>query len=150
MKYDDASWHYGGDFPADLPNENGATHIGMFLAWCIENDLISDWLQEEAEEEIQQVKEGKLSGVDFLISVCDEKLLDDDLSEIGNAFAQDYYENDTDFGEKFGSYMGDYINTLDREEMESLYEVENTPENYQLLKKVINKRFQDWKNYKKM
>ena len=28
-KYDDASWHYGGDFPDDLPEENGATHIGM-------------------------------------------------------------------------------------------------------------------------
>ena len=23
MKYDDASWHYGGDFPADLPQEAG-------------------------------------------------------------------------------------------------------------------------------
>lgn len=150
MKYDDASWHYEGDFPADLPNENGATHIGMFLAWCIENDLISDWLREEAEEEIQQVKEGKLSGADFLISVCDEKLLDEDLSEIGNAFAQDYYEGDTDFAEKFASYTDDYINTLDQEELESFYEVENTPENYQLLKKVIDKRFQDWKNYKKI
>ncbi|CEN45338.1 conserved hypothetical protein [Capnocytophaga canis] len=150
MKYDDASWHYEGEFPANLPNENGATHIGMFLAWCIENDLISDWLREEAEEEIQQVKEGKLSGADFLISVCDEKLLDEDLSEIGNAFAQDYYKDDTDFGEKFASYTDDYINTLDREELESFYEIENTPENYQLLKKVIDKRFQDWKKYKKM
>ncbi|WP_262497415.1 DUF7832 domain-containing protein [Pedobacter caeni] len=28
-KYDDASWHYGGDFPKDLPQINGATHIGM-------------------------------------------------------------------------------------------------------------------------
>jgi hypothetical protein len=37
-KYDDASWHYGGDYPEDLPNENVATHIGMFLQWCIEND----------------------------------------------------------------------------------------------------------------
>jgi hypothetical protein len=33
MKYDDASWHYGGDFPADLPREAGSTHIAMFLAW---------------------------------------------------------------------------------------------------------------------
>ena len=33
MKYDDASWHYEGAYPADLPPEAGATHIGMFLAW---------------------------------------------------------------------------------------------------------------------
>ncbi|RML48695.1 DUF7832 domain-containing protein [Pseudomonas avellanae] len=32
MKYDDASWHYNGNFPSDLPDTAGATHIGMFLA----------------------------------------------------------------------------------------------------------------------
>lgn len=26
MKYDDASWHYGGEFPDDLPPTAGATH----------------------------------------------------------------------------------------------------------------------------
>ena len=35
MKYDDAGWHVGGDFPDDLPPEAGATHIGMFAAWCM-------------------------------------------------------------------------------------------------------------------
>src|SRR6266404_3538306 len=35
MKYDDASWHYGGDFPEDLPREAGATHTGMFVAWAL-------------------------------------------------------------------------------------------------------------------
>jgi len=39
MKYDDASWHYDGEFPADLPPEAGATHIGMYLAWCLLNEL---------------------------------------------------------------------------------------------------------------
>jgi hypothetical protein len=49
MKYDDASWHYGGDFPADLPQAAGAAHIGMFLAWLIRNDYASQELIEEAE-----------------------------------------------------------------------------------------------------
>ncbi|WP_265102660.1 hypothetical protein [Acinetobacter sp. 'aerobic (ED)'] len=40
MKYDDASWHYGGDFPADLPQEAGATHIGMFLTWMLLQTLL--------------------------------------------------------------------------------------------------------------
>lgn len=39
MKYDDASWHVGGDFPKELPPEAGATHIGMFAAWCMLNGL---------------------------------------------------------------------------------------------------------------
>jgi len=46
-KYDDASWHYGGNYPVGLPTKNGATHIGMFLAWCIENDLIAKELEDE-------------------------------------------------------------------------------------------------------
>jgi hypothetical protein len=35
MKYDDATWHSGGDFPKDLPAEAGATHIGMFVSWGV-------------------------------------------------------------------------------------------------------------------
>jgi hypothetical protein len=34
MKYDDASWHFGGEFPKDLPEEAAATHTGMFVAWA--------------------------------------------------------------------------------------------------------------------
>ena len=48
MTYDKADWHYGGDFPSDLKPEDGATHIGMFLAWIIENDLISEFHLKES------------------------------------------------------------------------------------------------------
>ena len=41
-KYDDASWHYGGDFPKDLPIEAGGTHIGMFFAWAVSSGLGGD------------------------------------------------------------------------------------------------------------
>jgi len=34
MKYDDASWHYGGDFPIGSPEEYGGTHIALFMKWC--------------------------------------------------------------------------------------------------------------------
>ena len=39
-KYDDASWHYEGDYPEDLPTANAATHIGMFLAGVLKWDLL--------------------------------------------------------------------------------------------------------------
>lgn len=60
-KYDDASWHYGGDFP----DENGATHIGMFITWCINNNLISDFQIEESLEDIEKVKQKELTGGRF-------------------------------------------------------------------------------------
>jgi hypothetical protein len=145
-KYDDASWHYGGDFPKNLPTENGATHIGMFLQWCIENNLFSDELNEDSEEDIIKIKEHKMTGAAFLIKNCDEKLLDVDLNELGNDFAIDYYENDTKFGKKYNSYINDYGETFDK--YETLYHVENIFENYCLLKPVIDKRFNEWKIYK--
>lgn len=42
MKHDDYTWHLEGDFPADLPSEAAATHIGMFLAWAIHAGCVSD------------------------------------------------------------------------------------------------------------
>lgn len=100
VKYDDASWHYGGDFPKKLPAENGATHIGMFLQWSIENNLFSAELYEDSEDDIIKIKEQKITGTEFLIKNCDEKFTHYDLNELGNGFANDYYENDTDFGKK--------------------------------------------------
>ena len=35
MKYGGASWCYEGGFPAGLPLEAGAAHIGMSLAWML-------------------------------------------------------------------------------------------------------------------
>lgn len=35
---DKADWHNGsGEYPKDLPDENGGTHIGMYFAWIINN-----------------------------------------------------------------------------------------------------------------
>ena len=154
-KYDDASWHYGGEFPDDLPEENGATHIGMFINWCIDNDLMSEEQIEECEDDIEGVKNGKMTGAEFLINNFDEKFTDGDLNDIGNKFASAYYEDDTEFGKKYSSYMNDYFTTFEKKaedagsEYETIYHVENTVENYKLIKPVIDKRFEEWKLFNK-
>ncbi len=56
MKYDDASWHYGGDFPSELPEICGAIHSGIFLAWAINSDLAGDVLVEEYPEDLLALK----------------------------------------------------------------------------------------------
>src|SRR5208283_1490800 len=91
MAIDRADWHYGGDFPEDLPPEAGGTHIGMFLAWAIMNNLESVIQQEQAQEHLAAVRERRMTGCAFLFKVCDEKFCDADLSDEGNAFAQWYY-----------------------------------------------------------
>ncbi len=153
-KYDDVSWHYGGEFPKGLPEKNGATHIGMFLKWCVENNLLSEELEEDAEEEINRIKEQKITGAEFLLNVCDEKFTSNDLNEIGNQFAEDYYEDDTDFGVKYNSYANDYSELFDKKakekgfEYESFYHIEDSNENYEILKPILDERFIEWKKYK--
>lgn len=80
MKYDDASWHYGGTFPKHLPNEAGATHIGIFLAWMLINNLAGEELEEDAESELAQPKDRTLTGAQFLMTVLDEKLTDQEFT----------------------------------------------------------------------
>ena len=152
-KYDDASWHYEGDYPSDLTEIHASTHIGMFVQWCIENDLISTFLQQEFPHGIEQVKSNTLTGAAFLHHHCDGKFTDEDLNALGNAFAADYY-NESDFGEDVANYIDDYLDVFDENAenkgwvYETLYHIEDTPANYQLLKPVIDERFQQWKLYR--
>lgn len=155
-KYDDASWHYGGDFPEGLPEKNGATHTGMFLNWCIQKDFISGGLKEDAAEEIEKVKKRKMTGAEFVMEVLDGKFSEQDLNDFGNSFARDYYKDDTKFGNRFSSFADDYVNLFDTKaeqndyEYETFYHIEDTFENYDLMKQMIDYRFGEWKEYRNL
>ena len=109
MKYDDASWHYGGNFPDGQPEEHGGTHIALFLKWC----FIKGWAGElhltEEPEAVKQVIDGSLSGTEFFFQYCDGKLVDEMLNGEGNRFAEQYYGDDglylDDYSEHFGDLM---------------------------------------------
>jgi hypothetical protein len=139
---DRMDWHYGGNYPENLPEENGGTHIGMFLTWIIDNNLIGQLHRDESSEEIQQVKNRQITGRDFLINCCDEKFWDDCLNEDGLKFTRYYYESDST--EVFSNYMDDYVGALGGQ-VESIYEIENSWENYNILKPVIDKKYREWK-----
>ncbi|MFY7813783.1 MAG: hypothetical protein ACOVRK_01210 [Chryseobacterium taeanense] len=153
-KYDDASWHYGGDFPEGLAEKNGATHTGMFINWCIGNGLASKELLEDSQEEIERLKRREITGAEFVMYAMDGKFSEYDLNAMGNAFAEDYYKDETDFGNKFSSFADDYVNLFDTKaeendyEYETFYHIEDTYENYDLMKQIIDYRFEEWKEYK--
>ncbi|MET3538691.1 DUF7832 domain-containing protein [Chryseobacterium limigenitum] len=155
-KYDDASWHYGGDFPEGLPSKNSATHTGMFLNWCIHNNLHSEEMKEDFKDEIESLKRREITGAEFLLEVCDGKFTEHELNDLGNSFAKDYYVDETDFADKFSSFATDYINIFDSKaeesdyEYETFYHIEDTYENYDLMKLAIDHRFEEWKEYKSL
>ena len=139
MKYDDASWHFRGEYPDDLPNENSATHIGMFLTWCLLNNLASKKHIEDNTEGFESLKSKKMTPCQYLIEVCDEKFIDSDLNELGNEFTKFYYESEG------YEYYTDYSKSLDpKDDFETLYHIPDRWQNYGKLKSYIDKRYRNW------
>ena len=107
MKYDDASWHYGGDFPPESPQEHGGTHIGIFLRWCFLQGWAGELHTTDANDDVEAVIRGEMSGTDFLFKYCDGKFTDEDLTEEGNAFASSYFDTrySADYARVFAGQM---------------------------------------------
>jgi hypothetical protein len=138
VKYDDASWHYGGNFPSELPNEAGATHIGMFVAWCMLNGMAGETILQDFPESLENLKLRRETPGAWFIKASDEKFVDDDLNEEGNAFTQFYYDSEK------GNYLTDYAEVFG-EGLDSLYHVPDTWDSYDKLAPVIQARYEAWK-----
>lgn len=137
--YDKAKWHFDGDFPEGLDYFQGYVHTGMFFGWLLENDLIGDEFKSNFEEEIELFKTRKLTGSQIFERCLDGVLLLEDVSELGNRFALYYFDFDN------GQYLADYEEILIGE-LQSMYHVADTWANYEDLRVVIDKRFEEWKN----
>jgi len=137
MKYDDASWHYGGNFPRELPDAAGATHIGMFLAWALLNGLAGEIHLSEFPQMLEKLETRAITPGQFLVEACDEKFTNEDLNEEGNLFAQDYYRGD------HARYLSDYEKALGKN-VPTLYHVPDTWESFDRLAPVIAARFNKW------
>jgi hypothetical protein len=138
MAHDRADWHYGGDYPKDLPPEAGGTHIGMYLAWAISRGLEGEFHRENSADALAAVRNREITGREFLTTMCDEKFWEEDLGDIGNAFTRDYYSSKTP-----PSYYDDYGECLGGG-LPSLYHVEDTWENFDKVAAVLDRRFADW------
>ena len=134
QKYDDASWHYEGDFPKDRPPEAGATHIGMFAAWVMLNGMAS----EEFAEDVEILRSRKMTPGQFVMEQCDEKMFSEMFNDDGNRFAAAYYAAEN---AKFGK---DYEDAL-ASDLPSIYHVQDTWANYEKVKPVFDRRFAEFK-----
>lgn len=139
MKFDDASWHYEGDYPDDMPDSAAATHIGMFLAWALLHGMAGEELADDSAEALAALQRRELSGAQFLITELDEKLIDEDLNAEGAAFALAYYVGD----DHDSRYIDDYFAAFSVDEA-SLYRVPDTWEHYERLAPAIDARYARW------
>jgi hypothetical protein len=135
--YDKAKWHYGGDFPEDLEAFQGYIHTGLFLGWMIDNDLVSEQFKTDLSAEVDRFKQQRITGPQLFQKCCGGVLMLDDLNATGNRFAMTYFEFNT------GQYLHDYEVTLGKG-LPTIYHVADNWENYNKLKPIINKRFEEW------
>jgi hypothetical protein len=133
---DRADWHYGGNYPPELPPENGATHIGMYLAWIILRGLGSKELIQHAGDTYNWVRSREVTGRDLLLTKLDEKFFDELLSPEGKAFTESYYATN--------GYANDYDRVLGGD-LPTLYHVANTWENFDKLAPVLDERLAAWR-----
>lgn len=148
MAYDKAKWHFDAeDFPKSIAIEQGGVHIAFFYRWMLEHGFAGEDLLEEMAEEVELVKSGRYSALDLLFEFNDGVLLAEDFNEAGVQFADQYYEMDSNFAKRFGSYLTDYgamtlahMSGLE----ESEYGIVFSDENYREVKAVLDQRYQEF------
>jgi hypothetical protein len=136
---DRADWHYGGNYPKDLPPENGGTHIGMYLAWVILRNLASKELIKHAGDTYTWVLNREVTGRELLLTKLDEKFFDGLLTPEGQAFTTSYYETN--------GFANDYDRVLGGD-LPTLYHVADTWENFDRLAPVLDERLAAWRALK--
>ncbi|MCG2841178.1 hypothetical protein L6Q21_09320 [Sandaracinobacter sp. RS1-74] len=140
MQYDDASWHYGGDFPAGLPQAAAATHIAMFMGWMLLNGQGSG----NHGQAVEALRRREITPGAWFLMNCDEKLTDEDLSDDGNRFAESYYLHDEGrFEAGEASYLVDYMGLFPG--AAEAYAVPDDWSSYDRLAPILAHRFALWR-----
>lgn len=136
--YDKAKWHYDGNFPEELPPFQGYIHTGMYLGWLADHDLLTPEYMALAEE----FKQRKQTGPQFYEKIGGV-LAADMLTEEGNTFTQLYYDSQTPVNDYFADYFDLFMSL---EDIESVYHVQDTWENYAHVAEMIDERYAEQKH----
>ena len=139
--YDKAKYHRESVELAGLDEVQAEVHTAFFLGWLIDNDLVSDEMRSECPDLLAEYKLRKKTAID-VYGFWDCCLVDDMLSDDGNAFAQSYF----DFAR--GQYLADYADTL-LNELPSEFHVPYTWENYAIIGERIDRRYAEWRKSQK-
>ncbi len=141
MSYDRADFDYSTE-DEPLSKGHAATHIGMFLAWAVQNGLESEFHRERSAELLARLRRREITGRQFFRAACGDRFSERDLSAEGNAFAQYYYVDEA--GQR-GPYFADYKRVL-AAGLPSFWHVADTGDNYEKIAVVVSRRYEEWKN----
>ncbi len=141
MTLDHITWHLDEDYPADLPRDQAATHIGLYWAWAVSRDLIAADIAEQCAADIAAVRERRISGRDFVLEWLGGELTSEDLNPLGQRFSAYYYEDED---EGYGAFMLDYVTALNTADLPSFYHVADNWANFDKLAPVFDAALARW------
>jgi hypothetical protein len=136
--YDKAKYHDDTIQELGLPEEHAANHTVFFLRWLVEHSLMSELFETEGTQVLAAFRAGEAS-IHRLYEWWDNCLIDDMLSDEGNSFAQAYFDFER------GQYLKDYARVLQRT-LPSEFHVPYSEENYQAIRVVIDRRYEEWRS----
>lgn len=136
--YDTAAAHYENEeYPTDLPPSAAGTHIGMYIGWAIERDLVSDKFKEKHGDAIDNFKKRIILPSEIIRVCCGDELTKEHLNDKGNEFTKKYYRP----GWRY-YYYSDYAD-IDNNEI-SIHHTPNTFETFAKVKAMIDNRYEAW------
>ena len=135
--YDKAKYHHETVMDYGLDSAQTEVHTAFFLGWLLDNDLTSEDFNHESRDLVARYRSREIDAIK-VYEWWDCCLVDDMLNDTGNAFAQYYF----DF--EHGQYLADYHELLVGD-LPSEFHVHYSWENYQVIRKRIDERFEEWK-----
>ena len=136
MVYDKAKYHVETVLSWGLNEVQAEVHTAFFLGWLIDNDLTSDEFNRHSSQLIARYKSREIDAL-TVYEHWDCCLIDNMLSDTGNAFALAYFDFER------GRYLVDYRDLLVGS-LPSEFHVCYSWENYEIIRKRVDNRFQQW------
>jgi hypothetical protein len=135
--YDKAKYHTESVAQAGLKEGQEFVHTGMFLGWLIDHDLLEARFAAEWAEDVAAFRARKLTGPK-LFQRWDGVLVDDMLSDRGNAFSKVYFDFEK------GAFIADYQRAFGVSGGNDFFGVSDSWENYEKIKLLVDSAYERW------
>ncbi|WP_411682729.1 hypothetical protein [Clostridium thailandense] len=116
--------------------KRSCVHIGFYITWVINNNLVGCMHKEYDLKDLEKVKEKEMTGVDFFLKCCDGKLWSEDFNDEGLAFTEHYYAS--------GQFMKDYIDFILNELNDIPCEFDFHWNYYEKFEVILNRRYESF------
>lgn len=140
---DHQDWHTEEDFPTDLEPTHALTHMGMYLEWASQRQLLHPDVAQQLSDAIAQLPARTITGRDIVEQALGKQLLLSFFNEHGQRFTAFYYADDD---EGYGQFLSDYVNTLRTDLLPSFYHVDNSQEAYEAIASQFDVAYARWED----